>query len=175
MSRQELSGLDPDVLKRVVTIEADAVHLEKMKHEAHSHGFTFFSDEPARMGGDEEFPYPLHYFTAGVALCLVTQVVRYGHMLKVDLKNVRCTVEGQWTSEGSVFAGTIASKCHAMNIDLEIDSDDELPRVAALIRNAEGGCYAHAAVEHPVPVVSNAKVNGEPVDYEDFPRKVSRR
>ena len=61
-------GLDPEVLKRVVTVEVDTVHLEKMKHQATVHGFTFYSDEPARMAGENAHPYPLDYFTAAIGL-----------------------------------------------------------------------------------------------------------
>jgi hypothetical protein len=63
-----LPGLDPDVLKRVVTVEADTTHLEKMKHEGRVHGFTFFSDEPPDLGGEDNHPYPLDYLTAAIGL-----------------------------------------------------------------------------------------------------------
>ena len=63
-----LPGLDPDVLKRVVTIEAETTHIERMTHEARVHGFTFRSDEPPPLGGDDEDPYPLDYLTAAIGL-----------------------------------------------------------------------------------------------------------
>ena len=63
-----LSGLDPDVLRRVVTVEAETVHIERMRHEARVHGFTFQSDEPEDLGGDDADPYPLDYLTAAVGL-----------------------------------------------------------------------------------------------------------
>ena len=61
-------GLDPDILHRVVTVEAETVHIEKMKHQATVHGFTFYSDEPDTLGGDDQYPYPLHYLAAAVGL-----------------------------------------------------------------------------------------------------------
>ena len=61
-------GLDPDVLHRVVTVEADTVHIEKMKHQATVHGFTFYSDEPASLEGDNQHPYPLDYFSAAIGM-----------------------------------------------------------------------------------------------------------
>jgi hypothetical protein len=63
-----LPGLDPDVLKRVVTVEVDTHNVRNMTHEASVHGFTFRSDEPPEMAGDDEHPYPLDYFTAAVGL-----------------------------------------------------------------------------------------------------------
>lgn len=63
-----LPGLDPDVLRRVVTVEADTEHIEKMKHRADVRQFTFYSDEPPSLGGDEQHAFPLDYLTAAVGL-----------------------------------------------------------------------------------------------------------
>jgi hypothetical protein len=106
---------------------------------------------------------------------MLTQIVRYGRMLKVSFDRATCRVSAHWTSQGSVFAGTISSTCHAVETVVEIDSSDEPARIAALIRNAEGGCYAQATLQQPVPVTGRALVNGEAFDYHQYPRKVERR
>ena len=106
---------------------------------------------------------------------MLTQIVRYGRMLKVNFTSARCSVKAHWTSEGSVFAGTISSRCHAVQTHLEVDSDDDAARIAALLRNAEGGCYAQSAIQEPVPVTGTATVNGQPFDYTTYPRTVQRR
>lgn len=106
---------------------------------------------------------------------MLTQLVRYGRMLKVEFTRAACRVSAHWTSEGSVFAGTISSTCHAVECVVELDSDDDPARIAALVRNAEGGCYAQSALQRPVPVTGTALVNGEPFDYTGYPRKVDRR
>ena len=67
-------GVDPDILERVVSIEAMTVHLDGIQHEASVHSedkgrrFTFRSDEPPELVGKDEHPYPLHYFTAAIGL-----------------------------------------------------------------------------------------------------------
>lgn len=106
---------------------------------------------------------------------MLTQIVRYGRMLKVEFTAARCTVKAHWSSTGSVFAGTISSTCHGIETHVEIDSTDDVARVAALLRNAEGGCYAQAAMEQPVAVTGTATLNGAPIKYEEYPRKVARR
>ncbi len=63
-----LPGLDPAVLKRVVTVEARTENVGKMQHSARVHGFEFHSDEPPEMWGDDEHPYPLDYLTAAIGL-----------------------------------------------------------------------------------------------------------
>jgi hypothetical protein len=61
-------GLDPDILHRVVSVEVDVRHIDKMKHEASVRGLRFLSDEPESLGGEDEHPYPLDYFTAAIGL-----------------------------------------------------------------------------------------------------------
>ena len=106
---------------------------------------------------------------------MLTQIVRYGRMLKVEFTSARCAVKAHWTSSGSVFAGTISSTCHGIETHVEIDASDDVARVAALVRNAAGGCYAAAAMQQPVPLVGTATLNGQSIRYEDYPRTVPRR
>jgi hypothetical protein len=60
-------GLDPGVAHREVVVEADAFHIVKMRHQALVREFTITTDEPETLGGENQHPYPLDYFTAGVA------------------------------------------------------------------------------------------------------------
>ena len=106
---------------------------------------------------------------------MLTQLVRYGRMLKVDLESASCEVKAHWTSSGSVFAGAISSTCHWVETNLVIESDADPARVAALVRNAEGGCYAQSALQQPVPVTGTVLFNGTELDYTNYPRKVKRR
>ena len=48
------------------TIEIDCEHIEKMLHKADNGKFTFYSDEPPRIGGDDKHPAPLTYIVAGI-------------------------------------------------------------------------------------------------------------
>lgn len=96
-------------------------------------------------------------------------------MLKANLGDIRCQVSAHWTSDGSVFAGTITSTCHSVEIRTEIESDDDPALIAAVVRNAEGGCYAEAALREPVPIHKSVVLNGDAFDYETYPRKVNRR
>ncbi len=60
-------GLDDRLSHRDVYVEVDGEHLEKMRHAVRIREFTITSDEPASLGGENEHPYPLDYFGAGVA------------------------------------------------------------------------------------------------------------
>jgi hypothetical protein len=105
---------------------------------------------------------------------MLTQLVRYGRMLDVELSSAKCRVRAHWTSEGSVLAGTISSTCHSIEIETEIESPNDPALVAALIQNAEGGCYAQSVIQNPTPVSATVRLNGEPLEYEDYPAKPER-
>jgi len=59
-------GLDPNVTRREIVIEADAETLEKMRKEGHAKVrdkvFTIYCDEGSNLGGDDSAPPPLAYF-----------------------------------------------------------------------------------------------------------------
>ena len=96
-------------------------------------------------------------------------------MLKATIRSAKVRVRAHWTSDGSVFAGTITSQCHSVEIDTSVESDDDAALIAAVIRNAQGGCYADAALTNAVPVHRVTNLNGSRLIPEDFPRKVPRR
>jgi hypothetical protein len=104
----------------------------------------------------------------------MTQMVRYGHMLKAKVKRVRIQTRMSWYSEGSVMAGTISSRCTGAESHIEVDSDDDPALVAALIHNARGGCYAEAALKAPVEIRASATLNGSPLDVGAFPSRPPR-
>ena len=96
-------------------------------------------------------------------------------MLKVELTTITAHVKIHWTSSGSVMAGTISSKCHAAEMEVEVESPDDPALVAALVHAAKGGCYAESALLEPVPVTSSVTLNGEPFDYTTYPKKAPRK
>jgi hypothetical protein len=64
-------GLDPDVTRREIVIEADAEALEKMRKEGHAKiretTYTIYCDEGKNLGGDDSAPPPLAYFCTSLA------------------------------------------------------------------------------------------------------------
>lgn len=59
-------GLDPEITSRVVTQEATTWNVDKMLHEGNVRQFTFHSDEPPELWGEDEHPRPLDYILAGI-------------------------------------------------------------------------------------------------------------
>ena len=90
----------------------------------------------------------------------MTQVSRYGHMLKVTVKGMRMHVRARYRVEGSVLDDTIQGCMLGAETTLEIDSPDPPERVAKVVRNAERGCFVMQALQNPVPVTGRTLLNG---------------
>ena len=55
--------------------------------------FEVLCDEGARLGGENTAPRPITYFLLAVGFCALTQLHRYGEMMKVELRNPKVTVK----------------------------------------------------------------------------------
>jgi organic hydroperoxide reductase OsmC/OhrA len=93
----------------------------------------------------------------------MTQVSRYGHMLKVTVNGMRRRVTARYRVDGSVLNDTIQGRMLGAETTLEIDSPDEPERVARVVRNAERGCFVMQALLNPVPVTGRTVLNGKPL------------
>ena len=90
----------------------------------------------------------------------MTQVSRYGHMLKVTVNGMRMKVTARYRVDGSVLNDTIQGRMVGAETTLEIDSPDSPDRVARVVRNAERGCFVLQALQNPVPVTGRTVLNG---------------
>jgi hypothetical protein len=93
----------------------------------------------------------------------MTQVSRYGHMLKVAVNGMRMKVVARYRVEGSVLNDTIQARMLGAETTLELDSPDAPERVARVVASAERGCFVMQALLNPVPVTGRTLLNGAPL------------
>lgn len=91
----------------------------------------------------------------------MTQVSRYGHMLKMQVDKVRMHITTHFRVDGSVLADSIQGEAVGFETHLEIDSPESPEQVARLVRNAERGCFVMQALRKPVPITSTTSLNGQ--------------
>ena len=89
----------------------------------------------------------------------MTQVARYGHMLKVNVTRMTMHVRTSFRVTGSVLNDTVEGEMLRAETRLEIESPDAPERVAKVVRNAERGCFVMQALIRPVPVTSHTILN----------------
>src|SRR5256885_16862570 len=100
----------------------------------------------------------------------MTQVSRYGHMLKVTVGRMRMRVTARYRVTGSVIDDTVQGEMLGADTVLELDSPDPPDRVARLVRNAERGCFVMQALLRPGTISSAAVLNGSPPGPPSTPR-----
>ncbi len=93
----------------------------------------------------------------------MTQVARYGHMLKVNVTRMTMHVKTSFRVTGSVLDDTVEAEMLGAETRLELDSPDSPERVAKVVRNAERGCFVMQALLRPVPIESSLLLNGKPL------------
>lgn len=93
----------------------------------------------------------------------MTQVSRYGHMLKMKVDKVRMHVTARYKVEGSVLNDTVQAEMIGVETRLELDSPEAPERVARLVRNAEKGCFVMQGLQKPVPITGVTVLNGNPL------------
>jgi len=99
----------------------------------------------------------------------MTQVSRYGHMLKVTVTRMTMRVQMRFRVTGAVLNDTIDAEMLGAETTLELESPDPPERVAKVIRNAERGCFVMQALLRPVPVTGRTLLNGQPLAEETTP------
>ncbi len=63
---QSVVGKELPKRKLQSTVSVKCEHIEKMLHKGTRDKFTFYSDEPSRLGGDDNYPSPLTYIAGGI-------------------------------------------------------------------------------------------------------------
>ncbi len=91
----------------------------------------------------------------------MTQVSRYGHMLKVTVTGMRMRVRARYRVTGSVLHDNVMAEMVGAETTLEIDSPDAPVQVAKVVRNAERGCFVMQALLKPVPITGYTVLNGQ--------------
>ena len=84
-------------------------------------------------------------------------------MMKVSVNKARVHVTMRNKQEGSVLQGTVKASCLGIDTRVELESNEPAERVAALVRNAERGCFTMQALLEPVRFTTAFSLNGLPL------------
>lgn len=92
-------------------------------------------------------------------------------MMKTKIDKAKVFIKARFKSEGSVLRETVKAQGLGFETKLEIESTEPVERVAAVVRNAENGCYVMQTILHPTPVEREFALNGEPFDPDKLRKK----
>ena len=84
--------------------------------------------------------------------------------MKTKIDKARVSVRAEFKSEGSVLAETVRAEGLGFATKLDVESREPAEKVAAVVRNAENGCYVLQTILRPVPVERSFTLNGNAFD-----------
>jgi hypothetical protein len=88
-------------------------------------------------------------------------------MMKLKIRKSHCHVAFDYVLSGSVLKGTVKTTWKSVTTRLDIDSDEPMEKIVALVRNAKGGCFAENLVVQRVPLLSSVTLRGETVHFHE--------
>jgi len=88
-------------------------------------------------------------------------------MMKMKIYKASCHVELDYLLTGSVLMGTVRTTWNGVRTDLNIEADESLDKIVALVRNAKGGCFAENLVVQEVPLHSSVTFEGQTIDMRE--------
>jgi hypothetical protein len=94
-------------------------------------------------------------------------------MLKTNIDKAKVFVTARFKNEGSVLRETVQAVGLGFEIRSELQSSAPPDKVAAVVRNAEKGCYVMQTILQPTPVARQFSLNGQSFEPESFPTKHS--
>ena len=88
-------------------------------------------------------------------------------MMKLKVRKARCHVEFDYLLSGSVLKGTVKTTWKSVTTNLEIDSDEPVEKIVALVKNAKGGCFAENLVIQQVSLNSSVTLRGQTIEFKE--------
>jgi hypothetical protein len=92
-------------------------------------------------------------------------------MMKTKVDKAKVFVKARFKSEGSVLRETIEAAGLGFETRCELESAEPAEKVAAVVRNAESGCYVMQTILKPTPVERQFMLNGAAFDPQSFVHK----
>jgi hypothetical protein len=93
-------------------------------------------------------------------------------MMKTKIDKAKVFVKARFKSEGSVLRETVEAVGLGCETRCELESAEAPERVAAVVRNAENGCYVMQTILKPTPVERQFTLNGAAFDPASFSKKM---
>jgi uncharacterized OsmC-like protein len=89
-------------------------------------------------------------------------------MMRTKIDKAKVFVKARFKSEGSVLRETIEAAGVGFETRCELKSSEPAEKVAAVVRNAENGCYVMQTILKPTPVERQVTLNGVAFDPDSF-------
>lgn len=124
--------------------------------------FRFLCDGKTE-GGEEKAPPPLAYLSAGVGFCYMTQIGRYAHITKQDLRKYEVVQENVFTMSGSADDWSRIARAYPTDTQVFLEAGEPDETAQKTVSMGERTCFLHAAMRGSCPSVIKVELNGQEI------------
>jgi uncharacterized OsmC-like protein len=126
--------------------------------------FRFLCDETSSAGGKESAPPPLAYLSAGVGFCYMTQIGRYAHITKQDLRKYEIVQDNVFTVSGSAQDWSRLARALPVDTQVFLEANEPDETAQKTLSMSERTCFLHAAMRGSYPSILKAELNGKEIN-----------
>lgn len=139
-----------DVLENNIAIRTEVRALTGMQKEALVYygptGTTWrmVSDEGPYLNGTDLAPFPLAFFTTGMALSFVDELQKHAKQTGVTIRDYQLTIDNFYTMEGSAIRGDMIGGALPAEMLVEIEADAAADAIRKIVNLAQKTSPAQA-------------------------------
>jgi uncharacterized OsmC-like protein len=153
-----------------VAVRAEIRALEGMQKEAIVHDgdtvWRMVSDEGPYLNGTDLAPFPLAFYTAGMAFSFLSELIKHAQNAGIAIRSVTIVQDNFYMMEGSALRGDMIGGAKPAEIAVEIDSDADDAQIVGLLARAEATSPAQAYMRDPLTNTFSLCLNGQRLDVQ---------
>ena len=121
-------------------------------------------DEGPYLNGTDLAPFPLAFYTTGMAFSFTSELLKHAKNAGIELKSYRLTQDNFYTMQGSAIRGDMIGGALPVEMTVEIDSDASDEAIQALVALAEKSSPAQRYMNETLENTFALSHNGNSID-----------
>lgn len=152
-----------------VAVRTEVRALEGMQKEAIVHYgptgtcWRMVSDEGPYLNGTDLAPFPLAFYSAGMAFSFMTELLRHARAHDVEIQSIKLVQDNYYTMEGSALRGDMLGGSKPAEISVEIEANASQEMIDELIRLAEKSSPAQSYMRDQLTNTFSLTHNGRKI------------
>lgn len=118
------------------------------------------SDEGPYLNGTDLAPFPLGFYTTGMAFSFMSELQRHAKAHDIDIKSLSLTQDNYYTMEGSAIRGDMTAGAKPVDLMVRLEADAPQETIEKLVRMSEASSPAHAYMRNLHESAFSLSVNG---------------
>ena len=127
-------------------------------------------DEGPYLNGTDLAPFPLAFYTTGMAFSFTSELLKHAKAAGVEISNYRLTQDNFYTMQGSAIRGNMIGGALPVEMTVELTTDADAATVEALVAKAEQTSPAQRYMNEEMQNTFALAHNGSAIDAGDIAR-----